>query len=401
MANAARRVLAMQEQIEARYHAGRITALALASATTMWVWRDDTLPEAIAAVLLVALGYGLASTTLATVARRRASRIALRLSHWLRPLELMFAPLALPSIWMHRWVRHTVPPVEEPEDVRVTELAVEQVIEEGEENGSIGVQDAELLRSILEFKKTYAREVMVPRTQTVAIAINTPVDKVLELIVKSGHSRYPVYRDRIDRIEGVLYAKDLFQVVGQSDWDDVRLEHLVRRPVYFTPENRKIGMLLREMQSDGVHLAIVVDEFGGVSGIVTLEDVLEEIVGEIRDEHDSDEIRLEEVEPGRYLADAGMSVYDLNDMLGESLDDGEGGALSRAHDSRGADSRGHDSRGYDSLGGLIIEIAGRVPRVGDTLHVGNYRLKVTDADERRVIQVELTRSRLVPAAVAS
>src|SRR5690606_22465474 len=182
------------------------------------------------------------------------------------------------------------PPAEPPADDDHAVREVEHMIEQREESGSIPADFAELLLSVLEFKDTVAREVMVPRTQMKAIEIDTSIDEVLDIIVREGHSRYPVYRDRPDHIEGILYAKDLFRILKNGERDKHHsLHRIIRRPVLFVAETHKTGRLLREMQARRFHLAIVVDEFGGTSGIVTLEDILEEIVGEIRDEHDTEE----------------------------------------------------------------------------------------------------------------
>src|SRR5690606_6967209 len=145
------------------------------------------------------------------------------------------------------------------------------------------------------------------------------------VIVQGGHSRYPVYRDRVDQIEGILYAKDLFRLLRNGDREKHRsLDRIIRRPVFFVAETHKIGQLLREMQSRRFHLAIVVDEFGGTSGIVTLEDIVEEIVGDIRDEHDAEDALVEELAEEGWLVDASISIYDLGEILEVDFDEDEG-----------------------------------------------------------------------------
>src|SRR5690606_10213161 len=192
------------------------------------------------------------------------------------------------------------------------------------------------------------------------------------VIVQGGHSRYPVYRDRVDQIEGILYAKDLFRLLRNGDREKHRsLDRIIRRPVFFVAETHKIGQLLREMQARRFHLAIVVDEFGGTSGIVTLEDILEEIVGEIRDEHDSEEPMVHEVESGVWLADARISIYDLGEILGVDFEDDDGD--------------------YESLGGMLVELADRVPQVGESVYAHGFELVVREADERHVTRVEIRR----------
>ena len=231
-----------------------------------------------------------------------------------------------------------------------------------------------MLRSVLEFRNTVAREIMVPRTQVVAFEVETSIADVLEHVIESGHSRYPVYRGQIDQVEGILYAKDLFQVLrGSQDTSSILLKNIIRKPAFFAAESQKIGVLLREMQRRRSHLAVVVDEFGGAAGIVTLEDIVEEIVGEIQDEHDEEAPLVYERAPGHYFVDAGISVYDLEEQLGEPICE--------------------DKSDFDSLGGMLVHLAGEVPAIGESLDAGPYRVVVLDADERRVRRVEMLRSR--------
>ncbi|MDH4282572.1 MAG: CBS domain-containing protein, partial [Myxococcales bacterium] len=211
-------------------------------------------------------------------------------------------------------------------------------------------------------------------TQVVAFDIDTTIDQVLASVIESGHSRYPVYRGQIDQVEGILYAKDLFQVLrSTSDASSILLTDVIRKPVFFAAESQKIGVLLREMQRRRSHLAVVVDEFGGAAGIVTLEDIVEEIVGEIQDEHDEETPLVYERAPGHYFVDAAISVYDLEEKLGEAICE--------------------DKTDFDSLGGMLVQLAGQVPAIGETLVAGAYRVVVLDADERRVRRVEMVRAR--------
>jgi CBS domain containing-hemolysin-like protein len=219
---------------------------------------------------------------------------------------------------------------------------------------------------------------MVPRTSVVAIEINTPLDEVVQLIIAQGHSRYPVYRERIDQVEGTLYAKDLFRLIRPDADSTGRLEDLIRRPVFFTAHSQKISVLLRQMQARRVHVAIVVDEFGGTSGMVTLEDIMEEIVGEIRDEHDSDENPVRQIGPDRYIANADVSLYDLAEITGLHLPE--------------------HTRSYESLGGMLVDLAGRVPKSGDSIEIGGHEMIVRAADERRVSRVEVVKRKELPPA---
>ncbi len=325
---------------------------------------------ALIGIIVVVLGYAIAATMASAAVLRRSAVATLRLWKWLRPIELLLIPLAIPLDWIAGVVTHVIPELKESDAARLTELTVERAIEQGEEAGSFPEEQAEMIRSVLEFKNTVAREIMVPRTQMITFEIGASVQSVLDRVVESGHSRYPVYQEHVDQVEGILYAKDLFRVVrDKRDISSVELADLVRKPVFFAAETQKIGMLLREMQRRRSHIAVVVDEFGGAAGIVTLEDIVEEIVGEIQDEHDEEAPLVSEHQPGHYSVDAGISVYDLEERIGEPI----------------CEDKSH----FDSLGGLIVHIAGRVPVVGESLQTGSYRIVVLDADERRVSRVEL------------
>jgi putative hemolysin len=328
-------------------------------------WRGVMASIAVAFVYSVVVGV----TT--TFVVRRAGRIALPLLRFFRPLELSMAPVASVIIAVNRMVNRFYPPRPEDDPGRVTELDVEHIIDQSEKDGSITEEHADLLRSVLEFTDTVAREVMVPRTRMVAIEIETPLREVVRLIVEKGHSRYPVYRGLIDQIEGVLYAKDLFRVLREQGGLSGGLGQLIRKPVFFAAETQKISDVLREMQSQRVHVAVVIDEFGGTSGMVTLEDIIEEIVGEIRDEHDYDEVPVKRVSADRYLAHADVSVYDLAELTGLVLPENAGA--------------------YDSVGGMIVDMVGRVPNRGESIDIGPHTLIVREADERHVTRVEVVR----------
>jgi len=372
-ANVAKRVLHELPAVQTRLLMGRVVCVALAAAFVAYsLLHAYGTGAALLGVLGIAIGYAVVATIAAAVVQRRSGQATLRLLKWLRPVELLLTPIAAPLTWLSAFVERVVPEVRMEDPSRVAELTVEHVIEQGEEEGTIAEDHAQMLRSVLEFKNTVAREIMVPRTQVVAFELEKSIDEVLASIMESGHSRYPVYRGHIDHVEGVLYAKDLFQVLrNSSDASTISLESVVRKPVFFAAESQKIGVLLREMQRRRSHMAVVVDEFGGAAGIVTLEDIVEEIVGEIQDEHDEEAPLVYERAPGHYFVDTSISVYDLEEQLGESICE--------------------DKSDFDSLGGLLVHLAGQVPVIGETLRAGPYRVVVLDADERRVSRVEMLR----------
>ena len=372
-AKVAQRVLRDLSAVQSRLLIGRVFCVGLAAALVGHSLLQYGAWIALLGVLGTSAAYAILATVAGAVVRQRSGQATLQLWRWLRPVDLLLTPLAVPLRWINELVMKLVPEVEVEDPDRLAELTVEHVIEQGEETGTIAEEHAQMLRSVLEFKNTVAREIMVPRTQMVAFDIDTTIDDVLASVIESGHSRYPVYRGQIDQVEGILYAKDLFEVLrNTSNPTAVLLTDVLRKPVFFAAESQKIGVLLREMQRRRSHLAVVVDEFGGAAGIVTLEDIVEEIVGEIQDEHDAEMPLVYERAPGHYFVDASISVYDLEEHLGEAICD--------------------DKTDFDSLGGMLVHLAGQVPVIGATLVAGSYRVVVLEADERHVRRVEMLRA---------
>lgn len=361
------RTIERRSAIRARLLIGRVLCLASTSACAALALAPHGLWVALLGSLGAALAYGFIAQTGIAVATARGPLGQLRLLGSLRFFELLMAPVAAPLELVAVGIAALVPKAGDSPDMPAR--AIGHMIEKSEEEGALPEEHAAMLRSVLEFETTIAREVMVPRTQMVAFAIDTPLEEVICRIEETGHSRYPVYRDKVDQVEGVLYAKDLFRVLreGVAEPD---LDKLIRA-VAWVAEERKIGSVLREMQAKRFHLAIVADEFGGVAGLVTLEDILEEIVGEIEDEHDEESSRVSERAPGHYVADAGISVHDLAEILGEPLAEVDGA--------------------FDSLGGLIVSLVGRVPETGEEIAAGQFDLKILEADDRHVQQVEIVR----------
>ncbi len=371
------RLLEERDVVRARLLSGRVLAIAAVAAFTAHLVMsvlDDL--GVFLAVGTSAMAYAILAETAQTLARRRANQIALPLLRACRPLELVLAPLGFPVSLV---ARGTARFAREPSPVssEIAEREVEHMLERHEEEGTLAEEQAELLMNVLEFKDTMVREVMVPRTRMIALDLGRPFSALVDQVIAEGHSRFPAYRDRIDKVEGILHAKDLFHAEREGTTDVLPL---VRRNALFVPETQKIGVLLREMQARHQHLAVVIDEFGGTAGIVTLEDILEEIVGEIQDEHDAEESLLTEVEPGRFVADARVSIHDVDDVLDVDLAD--------RHERA------------ESLGGIVVEQLGRVPGVGETLRLGDVEITVKEADEKRVRRLELVRRTPVPDAPA-
>ena len=367
----AKAILARVETLRARLVVGRFASIVLVTFVLVRAagLRDlATLGTWLAGGLLA---YGLIVEVASAIVRQRGTVAGLRAIRLARPLELFISPLALPAVAVRALAARFVAEVPEEHAAQLTALAVEHMIDEGEEEGTIDEGHAEMLRSLLDFRDTVAREVMVPRPRVVAFRVDAAIAEVLERVVSSGHSRFPVYGSSEDQVEGVVYAKDLFNAVPQGEGDAKgTLREVMRTPVFVVQESSLIGAVLAEMQRRRSHLAIVKDEFGATAGIITIEDILEEIVGEIQDEYDSDEdvARVSEVTPGHYIVDGAYLVDDLEESLGADL-------------RRGASS--------DTVGGLCVEVRGTLPEAGDEIVIGAFVLSVEEVDAGRVSRVRV------------
>lgn len=238
----------------------------------------------------------------------------------------------------------------------------------------LDAEEKSMLTGVLEVSETQAREVMVPRSQMVVIDIKHDFDKVIALIVASGHSRFPVMGEDRDEIRGILLAKDLLRHFGSDAARELTIEKLLR-PAAMIPESKRLNALLREFRASHNHMAIVVDEYGGVAGLVTIEDVLEEIVGEIDDEHDQEEaefIRADGDRNGKpsFAVRALTRVEDFNEFFECELDDED----------------------YDTIGGLVMREMGRLPRRGESVRFGGFEFAVLDADSRRIDALRVQRN---------
>jgi len=326
-------------------------------------------------VLGTVVTYGVFTEIGTTMARRNldhALPVVLRL---LRPFELIFAPLAMPLAWLARLVARITPRAA-PMDGRTTEHEVELLVQEGAKAGTLGEERAEMIQNVLELNDLTAVEVMIPRTKITAISAGATVRDVLARVADSGHSRYPVYRDSIDNIVGLLVAKDLYRVIEDPAERMKPIEKFMRTPVNFVPETQPVSELLREMRARRLHMAVVVDDYGGVSGIVTLEDIIEEIIGDIQDEHDAEEEPIVDLGNGHVLVDAATPIYDLSRFLGVEIpEDGD----------------------VVSVGGMVVSHAGKVPQQGAELDAWGLRFIVREANERKVSKLEV--SRLEPPVI--
>jgi putative hemolysin len=251
-----------------------------------------------------------------------------------------------------------------PEEIRM-------LIEQSQQEGEIEAEQEQMIHGVFEFPETLAREIMTPRPDIVALEVDTSMHDVVNLLIEEGHSRIPVYEENLDNIVGVLLVKDMLPYLVGTKGEAFVLRELLREP-YFVPDTKRISELLVELRTRNVHLAIVLDEFGGTEGLVTLEDLLEEIVGEIYDEYDVAEPEFTMTPDGDVIIDGGASIDEVNERFGMQL----------------------SSDDFDTIGGYIFGTLGRVPQIGDSIYVdGSGELRIEGTEERRVTAVRLVPSR--------
>jgi CBS domain containing-hemolysin-like protein len=326
---------------------------------------------------LVLLIFG--EITPKTFAKRHATGFALALIPLVALVYLLLWPLAWLFVQIPRGLSRAIKVESGGESVTSREL--EYLIELGARQGSLDKVKERLLSSVLAFTEVLVKEIMLPRTQVIALEEGASYDEVMKLATESELSRIPVYRGTMDEVVGILYVKLMLADLRKGlDPEHFQLAKYMKRP-FFVPEVMKVSRLLAEMQRRKTHIAIVVDEFGGTSGIVTLEDVVEEIVGEIHDESDVEEKKLRVQSDGVILADGAVSLRELEEHLGvEFPEDGD----------------------YETLGGFLTATAGRVPPSGSLVVWGGLTFTVKAADERRVLKVEVARKPAEkPAALVS
>ncbi len=303
------------------------------------------------------------------VAHRYAERIAFIV---IGPFDLFTRvswPIVRALTAISNWLAAALGANESTRMSYVIEEEIRTIVDAGEEEGIIEEDEREMIYSIFEFGDTLAREIMVPRIDVAAVDVNTPMLDALNVIMEGGYSRIPVYSDTMDNIEGLLYAKDLLPYLRDGK-TDIALPDILR-DAYFVPETKRVNELLEDLQQRKVHMAIVVDEYGGTAGLVTIEDILEEIVGEIQDEYDSEEEFVEYLVPGEIVFNARVNLDDAAKLLGVPL----------------------PTEGVDTLGGLIYNELGRVPTVQDEVTIGDVKLTVLSVAGRRIKKVKAVRLR--------
>jgi putative hemolysin len=328
----------------------------------------DAIAVVVVTILLAAFTIVFAELVPKSLALAHVDRTAIALAGPIDLIGRILAPIVSLLTWATRHIAKWLGGDVSSRQAQITSEELRLIVERGGQQGVLEAEEEQMISAVIELGDRKVHEIMVPRTEMTALPITATVDEALDTIIKEGHSRIPVYRKSVDEIVGVLYAKDLLPFLKSSQKPDLR--KLLRSPLY-VPESMSIDDLLHKIQGRKVHLAIVLDEYGGTAGIVTIEDLLEEIVGEIQDEYDAEEpmtVRLSDTEA---RLDGRASVDDLAELFDMDLSDLE------------------DSEEYDTVGGLIYHRVGGVPRPGDLVDIPEHGLTLTVevTDGRRVGKV--------------
>jgi CBS domain containing-hemolysin-like protein len=316
----------------------------------------------VATILMTLYLLAFGEITPKSIAKNHAERFTLAMIRPIYGLACLLHPLVLLFRWFSSLIIKALPPeLQGKEQVAVSEEQIKYLVDVSEERGLLDKEDVEMIKRIFTYDDMVAEQVMVPRPDVVSIAIDTPLEEIRKIVAQDGHSRFPVYEGNQDNVIGFLYAKDLLKAE-----DNQTLRELLRPPFY-TSTTRPINELLRDFQREHQHMAVVVDEFGGMAGIVTLEDILEEIVGEIEDEYDQPEQPIHRISASEFIIDGDTEIDLLNERLGLELPLDEGVTIS----------------------GLLLKRFEDIPEEGESLQIDHVRLTVEEASEREILKVRL------------
>jgi magnesium and cobalt exporter, CNNM family len=333
-------------------------------ASSLAVRHFHSIGELIATAAMTIVLFVFAEVTPKTFAIQQTDRVALVLAPIIVALGRLVGPLAK---FLVKFANVLMPGKGLPEGPFITEQELRASAEVAQEEGQIEEGEVELIHSIFEFGDTIVREVMVPRPDIVAVEHDKSLRDVQALVLTHGYSRIPVFREDLDNVTGIVYAKDVLKALHQGK-HDAPLSEVVRE-AHYVPETKKVAELLREMQKEKFHIALVTDEYGSPTGLVTLEDLLEELVGEITDEYDREEPEMVEVGDGVYRVSGKASIDDVNEMLDVELPD----------------------EGWDTVAGLVLDLFGRIPKEGERVPFQGLAFTAEEVQGRRIAKVLIER----------
>ena len=299
------------------------------------------------------------------IAQHNPERIFLILAAPINIALILLRPLSAFFEWISRIFIALFGGSEQRRSLAVTEDEIKAIIEAGEIDGAIEEEEKEMIHSVIEFGDTVVKEVMVPRVDMVCVEVDTPMEEILEIMAEEKLSRLPVYEQTVDTIVGVIHIKNILNA-WRKDIKEMSAIEFISLP-YFVPETKKVSELLKEFKSNRMQMAIVVDEYGGTEGLVTMEDLVEEIVGEIKDEYDDSSPMIKKQDDGSYIMDSKLEIHHLNEQLN----------LTIASDD------------YTTVGGFILWILRRMPKKNENISYENLKFTILEADRKRIYKIQL------------
>ena len=302
------------------------------------------------------------------LALQQSEAVALRVGGIIRFVSIIFAPVVKLLTTTTNVLVKLFGGNDEGMDQNITEEEIRTMINVGEEKGIFQETETEMINSIFEFDDTVVKEVMTPRTDMIAVEIESSLEEILDVIVEENFSRIPVYDDTIDNIVGILYVKDLFSMIKKKMEWEVSLKDIIR-PAHYVSEYKKIDELFKEMQKSKSHIAIVIDEYGGTAGLITIEDLLEEIVGNIFDEYDDVILDFEKIDEYTYIVNGMLDIGEVNDLLHEDIPEEE----------------------FDTISGMVLSLSGKMPEVGDEVTYDDILFRIEEVDDKRISRIKINK----------
>lgn len=329
-------------------------------------------PTAIATGVMTFIILVFGELTPKTLAVQKADSLALTLAKPLNIIDKMLYPLIRGLIMITNVILRIFGVKTMTQGPLVTEEEIRTMVSVGEEEGVIQEQERKMIDSIFEFGDTIVKEIMVPRVDMVAAEKNVPVSKILGMVMHEGFSRIPIYDKSIDNVTGIVYARDLLTHYSKGK-PKITVSKIIR-PAFYVPETKKVIDLLKELQRRKTHMAIVVDEYGGTAGLVTIEDMLEEIVGEIFDEYDLEEVLIERIDENNIRVDAKVDLDEINEVLEIDLPEAD----------------------YESIGGFVFNLFGKIPAAGEKIDYNDLTFTVEKVLKRRMSKILITKTKVEP-----
>ncbi len=345
-----------------------ILASSLGTALAISLFPNYRFVTLIASVIMTVFIVMFGEITPKTFAASNASKVALMVA---RPMEFIIS-LMHPIVLVFTSVTGAVIRLfggDTEKSPFVTEDEIKAIISIGQEEGALDVQEKAMLHKVFEFGDTLAVEAMRPRTEIISIENGAKVSDALSLVAEHGHSRYPVVEESVDAVQGVLYVKDIVIAMSRGELDENDTIKRMVRPAFFIPETKKVRELLTEMQDQKVQMVIVIDEYGGTAGLITLEDLLEEIVGSIQDEFDSEESEVQIVDEKNFVVSGSADLDEVSSETGINI----------------------HSEDFNTIGGFVFGLFGRMPRPGEILKYKDLKFEVLEMDERKIGRVKITK----------